>query len=174
MRSPSPFRGGYSSTACALGEKPPALARSKETPPPLRGPPPLSGEAASKAPLKGELSPKVTEGLFVLCPQLGQDLLVAGLPAGDPVKVTAGGFADRHTLSGKGSADVAEIAFALRSRNIFHGNKFSHINNSSYNLNADLACQVASWSQVGSMFASSLYQVVRHHPETLEQFLNMA
>lgn len=37
---------------------------------PLRryAPPPLSGEAASKAPLKGELSPKVTEGFFVLCP----------------------------------------------------------------------------------------------------------
>ena len=83
--------------------------------------------------------------LFVLCPQLGQDLLVAGLAAGDAVKVTAGGFADRHALSGKGSADVAEIAFVLRSRNIFHGNQFSHIDNSSYNLNTDLACQVASW-----------------------------
>ena len=69
----------------------------------------------------------MTEGLFVLCPQLGQDLLVAGLPTGDPVKVAAGGFADRHALGGKGSADVAEIAFVLRSRNIFHGNKFSHI-----------------------------------------------
>ena len=65
--------------------------------------------------------------LFVLCPQLGQDLLVAGLPAGDPVKVAAGRFADRHALSGKGSADVAEIAFALRGRSIFLGNHFSHL-----------------------------------------------
>ena len=81
--------------------------------------------------------------LFVLCPQLGQDLLVAGLAAGDPVKVAAGRFADRHPLGGKGSADVAEIAFVLRS-SIFLGNQFSHINNSSYNLNTDLACQVAS------------------------------
>ena len=65
--------------------------------------------------------------LFVLCPQLGQNLLVAGLSAGDPVKVTAGGFADRHTLGGKGSADVAEIAFVLWGRNIFHGNQSFHI-----------------------------------------------
>lgn len=55
----------------------------------------------------------MTEGFFVLCPQLGQDLLIAGLAAGDPVKVTAGGFADRHALGGKGSAIVAEIAFVL-------------------------------------------------------------
>ena len=82
--------------------------------------------------------------LFVLCPQLGQDLLVTGLPAGDPVKVAAGGFADRHALGGKGSADVAEIAFVLRSRSIFLGSQFSHINISFYNLNTDLACQVAS------------------------------
>ena len=85
--------------------------------------------------------------LFVLCPQLGQDLLIAGLAAGDPVKVTAGGFADRHALGGKGSADIAEIAFVLRS-SIFLGNQFSHINHSSYNLNTDLACQVASFPQV--------------------------
>lgn len=85
----------------------------------------------------------MTEGLFVLCPQLGQDLLVAGLAAGDAVKVTAGGFADRHALGSKGSADVAEIAFVLRS-SIFLGNQLSHINNSSYNLNTDLACHVAS------------------------------
>lgn len=65
--------------------------------------------------------------LFVLCPQLGQDLLIAGLPAGDSVKVAAGGFADRHTLSGKSSADVAEIAFVLRSRSIFLGSLYSHI-----------------------------------------------
>ena len=86
----------------------------------------------------------MTEGLFVLCPQLGQDLLIAGLPTGDPVKAAAGGFADRHALGGKSPADVAEIAFVLRSRNIFRGSQFSHINNSSYNLNTDLACQVAS------------------------------
>lgn len=85
----------------------------------------------------------MTEGLFVLCPQLGQDLLVAGLAAGNAVKIAAGGFADRHALGGKGSADVAEIAFVLRS-SIFLGNQFSHINISSYNLNTDLACQVAS------------------------------
>lgn len=47
-------------------------------------------------------------------PQLGQNLLVAGLAAGDAVKVAAGRFADRHPLGGKGSADVAEIAFVLR------------------------------------------------------------
>ena len=47
------------------------------------------------------LSPKVTEGLFVLCPQLGQDLLVAGLAAGDPAKVAAGRFADRHASAAK-------------------------------------------------------------------------
>ena len=85
----------------------------------------------------------MTEGFFVLCPQLGQDLLVTGPPAGNPVKVTAGGFTDRHALGGKGPADVAEIAFVLRS-SIFLGNQVSHINNSSYNLNTDLACQVAS------------------------------
>ena len=85
----------------------------------------------------------MTEGFFVLYPQLGQDLLIAGLAAGDPVKVVAGGFADRHALGGKGSADVAEIAFVLRS-SIFLRNQFSHINHSSYNLNPDLACQVAS------------------------------
>ena len=85
----------------------------------------------------------MTEGLFVLCPQFGQDLLIAGLAAGNPVKVAAGRFADRHALSGKGSADVAEIAFVLRS-SIFLGNQFSHINNFSYNLNTDLACQVTS------------------------------
>ena len=81
--------------------------------------------------------------LFVLCPQLGQDLLVAGLAAGDAVKVAAGGFADRHPLGGKGSTDVAEIAFVLRG-SIFLGSRSSHINISSYNLNTDLACQVAS------------------------------
>ena len=63
--------------------------------------------------------------LFVLCPQFGQDLLVAGLAAGDPVKVATGGFADRHPLGGKGSADVAEIAFVLWS-SIFFGSLSSH------------------------------------------------
>ena len=96
--------------------------------------------------------------LFVLRPQLGQDLLVAGLAAGDPVKVAAGGFADRHALSGKGSADVAEIAFVLRG-SIFLGNQFSHINNSSYNLILVLRVRLqvsrkfpASYTQVGSKF----------------------
>ena len=103
---------------------PSGAARSKETPPPLRGPPPLSGEAASKAPLKGELSPKVTEGFFVLCPQFGQDLLVAGLAAGDPVKVAAGGFTDRHALGGKSPADVAEIAFVAAEQHIFRKSVF--------------------------------------------------
>lgn len=110
---------------------PSGAARSKENPSTAaRSPSPFRGgfgQRASKAPLKGELSPKVTEGLFVLCPQLGQDLLVAGLPAGDPVKVAAGGFADRHALSSKGSADVAEIAFVLRSRSIFLGSQLRHI-----------------------------------------------
>ena len=64
----------------------------------------------------------MTEGFFVLCPQLGQDLLVAGLTAGDAVKAAAGGFADRHALGGKGSADVAEIAFVLRG-SIFLGSQ---------------------------------------------------
>ena len=82
--------------------------------------------------------------LFVLCPQFGQDLLVAGLAAGDAVKIAAGGFTDRHALGGKGSADVVEIAFVPRS-SIFLGSQSSHIIDFSYNLNADLACQVASW-----------------------------
>ena len=86
----------------------------------------------------------MTEGLFVLCPQLGQDLLVAGLPAGDAVKIAAGGFADRHALGGKSSADVAEIAFVLRRSNIFLGSQSSHIRVPPNNLNAELACQVAS------------------------------
>ena len=82
--------------------------------------------------------------LFVLCPQLGQNLLVAGLPAGNPVKVAAGRFADRHTLGSKSSADVAEITFVLRSRSIFLGSQSSHIRIPPNNLNTDLACQVAS------------------------------
>ena len=64
--------------------------------------------------------------IFMFHPQLGQNLLVADLTAGDPVKVAAGGFADRHALGGKGSADVAEIAFVLRS-SIFLGSQSSHI-----------------------------------------------
>lgn len=46
----------------------------------------------------------------------------------------------------------------LRSRNIFHGNQFSHINNSSYNLNTDLACQVASFPQVTRKLVLSSFQ----------------
>ena len=65
--------------------------------------------------------------LFVLRPQLGQDLLIAGLATGDAVKVATGGFTDRHALGGKGSADIAEIAFVPRSRNIFLGSQSSHI-----------------------------------------------
>ena len=99
----------------------------------------------------------MSDPLFMFHPQLGQDLLVTGLPAGNAVKVAAGGFADRHALGGKSSADVAEIAFVLRSRSIFLGSQFSHINNSSYNLNADLACQVASWSQVSRKLHASWF-----------------
>lgn len=62
------------------------------------------------------------KAFFLLRPQLDQDLLIAGLAAGDPVKVTAGGFADRHALSSKSPADVAEIAFVLRS-SIFLGSQ---------------------------------------------------
>ena len=51
--------------------------------------------------------------LFVLLSQLGQNLLIAGLPAGDSVKVSAGIFADRHTLGSKCPADVAEVALIL-------------------------------------------------------------
>ena len=59
--------------------------------------------------------------LFVLCPQIDQYLLVAGLPAGDAVEAAVGRFADRHAFGSKGSADVAEIAFMLRSSSIFLG-----------------------------------------------------
>jgi hypothetical protein len=51
--------------------------------------------------------------LFVLRSQLGQNLLIAGLPAGDSVKVSAGIFADCHTLSSKCPADVAEVTLML-------------------------------------------------------------
>ena len=118
--------------------------------------------------------------LFALGPHLGLDLLGTGLPAGDPGKVAAGRVAACHALGGKGSADVAEIAFVLRS-SIFLGNQFSHINHSSYNLNADLACQVASFPQVTRKlvlcsFQDSTKLVLSdvHHPEALGQFLNMA
>ena len=82
--------------------------------------------------------------LFVLLSQLGQDLLIAGLPAGDSVKVSAGIFADRHTLSSKCPADVAEVTLTLsRIEFIFSlhsllGNQPSHINNPSNNLNVRL------------------------------------
>ena len=94
--------------------------------------------------------------LFVLCPQLGQNLLVAGLAAGDPVKVAASRFADRHALGGECSADVAEIAFVLRS-SIFFGSQSSHIRVPPNNLNTDLACQVASWSQVSRKLHASWF-----------------
>ena len=64
--------------------------------------------------------------LFVLCPQLVQDLLVTGLSTGDPVKVSAGRFTDRHALGSERSADIAEIAFVLRS-SIFLGSQLRHI-----------------------------------------------
>lgn len=51
--------------------------------------------------------------LFVLRSQLGQDLLIAGLPAGDSVKVSAGIFADRYPLGSKCPADVAEVTLML-------------------------------------------------------------
>ena len=51
--------------------------------------------------------------LFVLRSQLGQNLLIAGLPAGDSVKISAGIFADRHTLGSKCPADVAEVTLML-------------------------------------------------------------
>ncbi len=82
--------------------------------------------------------------LFVLLSQLGQNLLIAGLPAGDSVKVSAGIFADRHTLGSKCPADVAEVALILsRIEFIFSlhsllGNQSSHINNPSNNLNVRL------------------------------------
>ena len=58
------------------------------------------------------LSPSLSS-LFVLRSQLSQYLLIAGLPAGDSVKVSAGIFADRHTLSSKCPADVAEVTLML-------------------------------------------------------------
>ena len=66
--------------------------------------------------------------LFVLCPQIDQYLLVADLPAGDAVEAAVGRFADRHAFGSKGSADVAEIAFMLRSSSIFLGSQSVHIN----------------------------------------------
>lgn len=51
--------------------------------------------------------------LFIFHPQFIQDLLITGLPAGDPIEVSAGRFAYRHTLSGKRPTDIAEIAFML-------------------------------------------------------------
>ena len=51
--------------------------------------------------------------LFVLLSQLDQDLLIAGLPAGDSAKISAGIFADRHTLGSKCPADVAEVTLML-------------------------------------------------------------
>ena len=82
--------------------------------------------------------------LFVLLSQLDQDLLIAGLPAGDSAKISAGIFADRHTLGSKCPADVAEVTLMLsRIEFIFSlhsllGNRPSHINNPSNNLNVRL------------------------------------
>ena len=82
--------------------------------------------------------------LFVLLSQLGQDLLIAGLPAGDSAKISAGIFADRHTLGSKCPADVAEVTLMLsRIKFVFSlrsllGNQSSHINNPSNNLNVRL------------------------------------
>jgi hypothetical protein len=50
----------------------------------------------------------VLSSLFALCPQIDQYLLVAGLPAGNAVKVAIDRFADRHAFGSKGSADAAE------------------------------------------------------------------
>jgi hypothetical protein len=51
--------------------------------------------------------------LFVLLSQLDQDLLIAGLPAGDSAKISAGIFADRYPLGSKCPADVAEVTLML-------------------------------------------------------------
>lgn len=51
--------------------------------------------------------------LIVFCPQFPQDLLVAGLAAGDTVQVAAGGFADGHALCGKSTGHIAQIALVL-------------------------------------------------------------
>ena len=45
--------------------------------------------------------------LIVFCPQFSQDLLVAGLAAGDTVQVAAGGFADGHALCGKSTGHIS-------------------------------------------------------------------
>ena len=93
----------------------------------------------------GPQSENVTlSSLFVLLSQLGQNLLIAGLPAGDSVKISAGIFADRYTPGSKCPADVAEVTLMLsRIEFIFSlhsllGNQSSHINNPSNNLNVKL------------------------------------
>lgn len=84
--------------------------------------------------------------LFVLRSQLGQDLLIAGLPAGDSVKVSAGIFADRYPLGSKCPADVAEVTLMLsRIEFIFSlhsllGNRSSHINNPSKQFERQIVC----------------------------------
>ena len=84
--------------------------------------------------------------LFVLRSQLGQNLLIAGLPAGDSVKISAGIFADRHTLGSKCPADVAEVTLMLsRIEFIFSlhsllGNRSSHINNPSKQFERQIVC----------------------------------
>ena len=110
--------------------------------------------------------------LFVLRSQLGQNLLIAGLPAGDSVKISAGIFADRHTLGSKCPADVAEVTLMLsRIEFIFSlhsllGNQSSHINNPSNNLNVRLCVR----SQVTRKLVSSRFQVAHYHPEALKHF----
>ena len=113
--------------------------------------------------------------LFVLLSQLGQNLLIAGLPAGDSVKVSAGIFADRHTLGSKCPADVAEVALILsRIEFIFSlhsllGNQSSHINNPSNNLNVRLCVR----SQVTRKLVLSLYQVGFKWRTTTQKLLNI-
>ena len=102
-------------------------------------------------------------------------MLIAGLPAGDSAKISAGIFADRHTLGSKCPADVAEVTLTLsRIEFIFSlhsllGNQSSHINNPSNNLNVRLRVR----SQVSFKLVSSQFQVAHYHPEALKYFSNI-
>lgn len=113
--------------------------------------------------------------LFVLLSQLSQDLLIAGLPAGDSVKISAGIFADRHTLGSKCPADVAEVTLMLsRIKFVFSlhsllGNQSSHINNPSNNLNVRLCVR----SQVTRKLVLSQYQVGFKWRTTTQKLLNI-
>ena len=51
--------------------------------------------------------------LIVFCPKFLENQLVVGLAAGDTVQVAAGGFADGHTLRGKGTRHIAQSALVL-------------------------------------------------------------